>query len=88
MDTVKEIIGVYLDEEIENHAVCDAEVRGGEPVFKGTRVPFGFLFDYLVAGKTVDDFIDNYPSISRKKVTDALRLSRKMYIKDLYESTH
>jgi uncharacterized protein (DUF433 family) len=88
MDTVKEILGAYLDEEIENHAISDAEIRGGEPVFKGTRVPFGFLFDYLVAGKTVDDFIYNYPSISRKKVIDALKLSRKIYIKGLYEGIY
>jgi uncharacterized protein (DUF433 family) len=88
MDTVKEIIGAYLDEEIENHAVCDAEIRGGEPVFKGTRVPFATLFTYLAKGKTIDDFIYSFPSISKEKIIDVLKLSRKMYIKGLYEGVY
>lgn len=33
---------------------------GGEPVFKGTRIPIALLFDYLEAGSTVEEFIDSY----------------------------
>ena len=34
--------------------------RGGEPVFRGTRIPVSFLAQYLNHGRTVDDFIEQY----------------------------
>ena len=40
---------------------------GGTPVFKGTRVPVRTLFDYLEAGETVGDFLDDFPSVSEKQ---------------------
>jgi uncharacterized protein (DUF433 family) len=67
--------------EIENHIICDSEIRGGAPVFKGTRIPFEILFDYLAEGSTIDDFIRNYPSISKEKVIDVLDLAVKFYVK-------
>ena len=48
------------------------DVLGGTPVFSGTRVPVGTLIDYLEAGDRLDDFLKDYPSVSRKQVLQAI----------------
>lgn len=42
----------------------EPEILGGMPVFKGTLVPIKRMFDYLLAGKPMDDFLADYPSVS------------------------
>ena len=44
------------------------EILGGIPVFYGTRVPIRNLIDYLAAGDTIEDFLDDFPSVSRTQV--------------------
>ncbi len=46
----------------------DKEILGGTPVFKGTRVPTKNLFDYLETGETIDEFLDDFPSVKREQV--------------------
>ena len=46
--------------------VQDPEIHSGEPVFRGTRVPFKTLFDYLEGGKTLDVFLEHFLAISRR----------------------
>ena len=41
---------------------------GGTPVFAGTRVPVQTLLDYLEAGKTIDNFLEGFPTVSRVQV--------------------
>jgi uncharacterized protein (DUF433 family) len=49
--------------------ICrDPEIMGGTPVFCGTRVPVQTLLDYLEAGETIDQFLEGFPSVSRKQV--------------------
>ena len=43
----------------------DADVLGGTPVFKGTRVPVRTLFDYLESNYTLDEFLECFPSVTR-----------------------
>ncbi len=43
----------------------DPEILGGTPVFMGTRVPVSAIFDYLEAGDSLDEFLDDFPSVSR-----------------------
>jgi uncharacterized protein (DUF433 family) len=49
-----------------------SDVLGGTPVFAGTRVPVQTLIDYLEAGETIDDFLEGFPTVSRKCVVDFL----------------
>ena len=56
----------------------DAEIMGGMPVFAGTRVPVKILFEYLDTGETVDEFLDNFPSVSKQQVTGLLELVQRM----------
>ena len=47
----------------------DPEILGGKPVFAGTRVPARTLPDWLAGGYTLDEFLDNFPSVSREQAT-------------------
>jgi uncharacterized protein (DUF433 family) len=55
--------------EMRSVIIKDQDILGGEPVFRGTRVPFKILIDYLEGGDTLDQFLDQYPSVSREVVT-------------------
>jgi uncharacterized protein (DUF433 family) len=43
------------------------EILGGTPVFVGTRVPVQILLVYIEKGETLDEFLDNYPTVSREQ---------------------
>ena len=50
----------------------DQEVMGGTPCFAGTRVPFRTLIDHLVAGDSLDVFLEDFPTVSREQAVAAL----------------
>jgi uncharacterized protein (DUF433 family) len=54
----------------------DPEIMGGEPVFVGTRVPVHNLFDYLEAGDSLDEFLEQFPSVSRTQAVAALEMAK------------
>jgi uncharacterized protein (DUF433 family) len=54
----------------------DPELLGGTPVFVGTRVPVRSLFDYLAAGDTLDEFLRQFPSVTREQAIAVLALAR------------
>jgi uncharacterized protein (DUF433 family) len=58
--------------EIESVIVRDPEIHSGEPVFRGTRVPFQILLDYLEGGETLNEFLEQYPRVSRETAVSAL----------------
>ena len=55
----------------------DPEILGGTPVFVGTRVPFRNLIDYLERGHSLDDFLDEFPSVSREQAVAALEAAHE-----------
>ncbi len=46
----------------------DKEILGGTPVFNGTRVPIKNLFDYLETGDSIDNFLEDFPSVKREQI--------------------
>lgn len=54
----------------------DLEILGGTPVFNGTRVPVHTLFDWLET-ESLDEFLENFPSVSRKQAIEVLKLAEK-----------
>ena len=54
-----------------------ADVLGGTPVFRGTRVPVETLLDYLEAGDSLEDFLREFPSVSRDQAIAAMELAKK-----------
>jgi uncharacterized protein (DUF433 family) len=51
---------------------CDKEILGGTPVFVGTRGPLRNLIDYLEKGYNLDEFLDDFPSVSREQAVAVL----------------
>ena len=54
----------------------DPKIMSGTPVFVGTRVPVQSLFDYLEGGDTLDEFLRQFPSVSREQAVAALAMAR------------
>ena len=52
--------------------VKNRNILHGTPVFRGTRVPFQALLDYLKGGETLDEFLEDFPSVSREDAITAL----------------
>ena len=53
----------------------DPDILGGTPVFTGTRVPVQALIDYLKAGESLEDFLEGFPSVSRKQAQAFLEIA-------------
>tara|TARA_B110000908_G_C10170376_1_gene410532 strand:- start:524 stop:730 length:207 start_codon:yes stop_codon:yes gene_type:complete len=56
-----------------NELVRDPDLLGGIPVFRGTRVPVRNLFDYLVNGSSIKDFLEDFPTVSFEQVRQVLQ---------------
>jgi len=60
-----------MDTQIQE-ITSSRDILGGTAVFRGTRVPFEGLIDYLEAGDTIDDFVRDFPSVTRAQAARAL----------------
>lgn len=58
----------------------DPDILGGTPVFVGTRVPVQTLLDYLEAGDPLDEFLQDFPSVSREQAVAVLELAKEMLL--------
>jgi uncharacterized protein (DUF433 family) len=58
----------------------DPEILGGTPVFAGTRVPVDALIDFLERGDTIEDFLENYPGVSREQAVAFLEEASRALI--------
>jgi uncharacterized protein (DUF433 family) len=68
----------------------DPKVLSGTPVFSGTRVPVETLFDHLESGISLDEFLDEFPTVTHAQAVRVLELARKVVssvnFKKLYET--
>lgn len=55
----------------------------GTPVFSGTRVPVRILMEHLEAGDRLDDFLDDYPTVSREQAIELLERARMILVGDV-----
>lgn len=63
--------------------VIDPEILSGTPVFAGTRVPVRTLLDYLEGGDTMDEFLDQFPTVSREQAVAFLEQSMEVMLASL-----
>jgi uncharacterized protein (DUF433 family) len=54
----------------------NANVQGGTPCFAGTRVPVASLFDHLEQGVPLDEFLADFPTVSREQAVTVLELAK------------
>jgi uncharacterized protein (DUF433 family) len=64
----------------ESVIIQDPETLSGEPVFRGTRVPFQTLLDYLEGGETLDDFLKQFPGVTRRNAIAALEEAKALVL--------
>lgn len=63
--------------KISDLITIDKEIQSGTPVFKGTRVPIQSLFWHLEGGVTIDEFLEDFPSVKREQVIELLSFKTK-----------
>jgi uncharacterized protein (DUF433 family) len=63
--------------------VRDPDVLGGTPVFRGTRVPFQTLLDYVEGGDTIDEYLDDFPTVTREAAIRALEHAKTLLVSEL-----
>ncbi len=68
---------------MKNVIIKDENILGGEAVFRGTRVPFKILIDHLEGGDTLDQFLEQYPSVSRELAIAAIEEARSSLVSQL-----
>jgi len=61
----------------KNLVEIDPEKLGGTPVFYGTRVPIQNLFDCLEGGESLDQFLDQFPTVTHKQALAVLEESKE-----------
>jgi uncharacterized protein (DUF433 family) len=71
------------DNAMDNAIVRDPNILGGAPVFRQTRVPFQALLDYLEEGQTLDDFLVDFPTVSRETAIAGLEQAKSLLVAHL-----
>jgi uncharacterized protein (DUF433 family) len=69
-----------MAKDAESVIVQDPETLSGAPVFRGTRVPFQALLDYLEGGETLDEFLKQFPGVSRESAIAALEEAKALVL--------
>lgn len=69
--------------ELNDILIKDPEILGGTPVFRGTRVPFQNLLDYLEGDETLDEFLDDFPTVTREAAVGALEQAKTLLVSKL-----
>lgn len=65
----------------------DPDILSGIPVFIGTRVPAQTFVDYLEGGHNIDDFLDDFPTVSREQASAFLKQAFKSLLTQVHESS-
>lgn len=64
--------------DLKNLINIDKEILSGQPVFAGTRVPVESLFDHLEAGISLDEFLDDFSTVSKEQAVAILDIANKL----------
>jgi uncharacterized protein (DUF433 family) len=63
---------------VNNIININPNILGGTPVFDGTRVPIKNLFDYLETGESLEEFLDDFPSVTKDQAISLLIAAQKL----------
>lgn len=64
--------------QVNELITSDPDILSGQTVFAGTRVPVETLFDHLEAGVPLDEFLDDFPTVSREQAVALLEVASKL----------
>lgn len=63
---------------VQELITIDTDILGGQPIFKGTRVPVESLFDHLEAGVSLDEFLYDFPTVTKEQAIALLDIANKL----------
>ncbi len=66
----------------------DPDILGGTPVFRGTRVPIESLFDHLEGGVSLDEFLDDFPTVKKEQAIEVLAIAEEVLTSTKFESIY
>jgi len=76
--------------KVKDYINIDKEILGGNPVFKGTRVPVETLFTHLEKGISLDEFLQDFPSVTKDQAIAVIEIASKILtsknIEKIYEA--
>jgi len=77
-------------QNVKDLITIDPEILGGHPVFKGTRVPVETLFDHLEEGVSLNEFLDDFDTVTKDQAIAVIKIASKLLssekIDELYAS--
>ena len=76
--------------DVNKYITIDKEIQNGQPVFSGTRVPVQTLFWHLEKGVSINEFLEDFPSVTEDQTIGVLEIANKFLTSDqinkLYEA--
>jgi len=76
-----------IESELGSVISVSPEVMSGTPVFAGTRVPVKNLLDFLAAGDSLDDFVEQFPTVKREQAVALIALAKKLLLARVDEAS-
>lgn len=77
-------------EDIKRYITIDPEIQHGQPVFSETRVPVETLFWHLEKGISIDEFLEDFPSVTKEQAIGVIEIAHKILtsgnINEIYEA--
>jgi uncharacterized protein (DUF433 family) len=73
-------VGLIIGMKTNSVVKIDPEIMGGTPCFAGTRVPARTLIDYLEGGDSLDDFLEDFPTVSREQTIALLEEASELLL--------
>ena len=64
--------------KVDQYITINKEIQNGQPVFKGTRVPVQTLFWHLEKGISIEEFLQDFPSVSKEQAVGVLEIANKI----------
>lgn len=64
--------------KIGEHITVDPDIQNGQPVFTGTRVPVQTLFWHLEKGITIEEFLEDFPGVTKEQAIGVLEIANKI----------
>ena len=69
---------------ISKHIVADSEVCHGKPVFENTRILVSDVLELIAAGLSIDEVLEEYPSLTKDMVVEALSCAARIFKGEVY----
>ena len=73
-------VGLIADMKKSSVVKIDPEIMSGTPCFAGTRVPARTLIDYLEGGDSLDDFLEDFPTVTREQAIALLEEASELML--------